>query len=137
MRSIACSEVARLCGGTFFGDGDPTISGFATDSRDVKSGDLFIAIPGAKVDGHHFVPQAMSLGAVAILAEHNVPEPHILVSSIVEGLANFGANLRTGFNGPVVGITGSAGKTTTKEFLSTAEIAWQQEYGVHQPAHLG
>jgi len=97
-----------------------SFTGFATDSGEVKPGDLFIAIKGQRVDGHEFVPEALSRGACAALVERPVDRPHIRVRSVVEALANFGKARRATFQGPVIGVTGSAGKTTTKEFISAA-----------------
>ena len=94
--------------------------GFATDHRQIKAGDAFLAIKGANFDGHEFAQQAFKAGAVVVIAERPVAAPHILVSNLVEALARFARELRSGFDGPVIGITGSAGKTTTKEFLASA-----------------
>jgi UDP-N-acetylmuramoyl-tripeptide--D-alanyl-D-alanine ligase len=96
------------------------VTGFATDSRDVKPGDLFIAIRGANVDGHEFAGKARELGAVASLAEREVEGPHILVDEVVGALARMALSYRRDFSGPVVGITGSAGKSSAKEFVAAA-----------------
>lgn len=96
------------------------IIGFALDSREVKPGDLFLAIKGANVDGHDFVPQALENGATATLAEREVPGPHVLVPNLVEALSKMALHFRGYFNGPVVGVTGSVGKTTTKELIAAA-----------------
>jgi len=96
------------------------ITGFATDSREVKPGDLFLAIAGARVDGHDFAARAIEMGATAVLAEREVPVPHLRVENLVEALAKMGRHFRSRFEGPVVGITGSAGKTSTKEFVAAA-----------------
>ncbi len=100
--------------------GDADITGFATDSRAVKPGELFLAIRGARVDGHDCVPEALERGAAGTLAERPVPGPFALVPDLVEALARMGRHFRDGFDGPVVGITGSAGKTSTKELLAAA-----------------
>jgi len=115
---MAC-DVGQRMGARDFAPG-ATISGFATDSGSVRPGDLFIAIRGARVDGHDFVAQAMAAGAAAALVERPVEEPHLLVPSVVDALAKFGRSFRDEFEGPVIGLTGSAGKTTTKEFLAGA-----------------
>lgn len=123
MTPISIQEFADIVQGRLGGDplDSPVwISGFATDNREVKPGDLFIAIKGAKVDGHDFAAKAIVRGAVAVLAERPVDGPHILVDSVTEALALFGRHFRDRFSGPVIGITGSAGKTTTKEFLAGA-----------------
>lgn len=123
MTPISLTDLAAIVQGTPNAQNqtpDARITGFATDSRSVKPGDLFLAIKGAKVDGHDFAEEVMAKGAVAILAERPVNAPHILVANLVDALAKLGAHYRDTFKGPVVGITGSAGKTTTKEFLAAA-----------------
>lgn len=101
-------------------DGARPVTGFATDHREVSPGDLFLAIRGAKFDGHDFAEAAVAAGAVAVLAERPVNVPHLRVDHLVEALARMAASFRSEFVGPVVGITGSAGKTTTKEFVAAA-----------------
>jgi UDP-N-acetylmuramoyl-tripeptide--D-alanyl-D-alanine ligase len=123
MTPISISDFAAIVQGapnSLPSASDPRIQGFATDSRAVKPGDLFLAIKGAKVDGHDFAEMVVENGAVAVLAEKPVNAPHILVDNLVGALARFGSHYRDTFRGPVVGITGSAGKTTTKEFLAAA-----------------
>ena len=119
MREFSAAELARRMDAE---DHAPLaiVAGFATDSRDVKPGDLFLAFQGERVDGHRYVPQALAHGAAAALAERPVEGPHLLVPNVVEALARFGRSLRDEFEGPVVGLTGSAGKTTTKEMLAAA-----------------
>ena len=113
--------MASIFGGTPAGfSKSEEVSGFALDSREVKPGDLFLAIKGANVDGHDFVSQALSNGAVATLAEREVDGPHILVPNLVDALAKMALHFRSTFVGPVIGITGSVGKTTTKEFVARA-----------------
>jgi UDP-N-acetylmuramoyl-tripeptide--D-alanyl-D-alanine ligase len=96
------------------------ITGFSWDSRSVKPGDLFLAITGSRADGHDFAGQALRAGAVAVLAERPVPGPHVQVTDLVEALALFAADRRSRFSGPVIGVTGSNGKTTTKELTAAA-----------------
>jgi UDP-N-acetylmuramoyl-tripeptide--D-alanyl-D-alanine ligase len=112
------SDLARRFGGV--ASGDAVVTGFVTDNREVKPGDLFIAIKGEKVDGHNFAPDAFSRGASACLVEQSVDGPHILVPNVVQALADMARSFRLEFGGPVIGITGSAGKTTTKEFCAAA-----------------
>jgi UDP-N-acetylmuramoyl-tripeptide--D-alanyl-D-alanine ligase len=121
MRPISVEHLADIVGGELHGDNpNALVQGFATDSNGVKTGDAFLAIRGARVDGHEFVPQALQHGAITTVAEREVPGSHIRVPNLVDALARFGRNFRIQFNGPVVGITGSAGKTTTKEFVAAA-----------------
>lgn len=117
---LSLSELATRTGGKAVGPTELAITGFATDSRQVQPGDLFLAIRGANVDGAAFWPNAQQLGAVAALTETPVDGPHILVTSVPEALANLGRSYRAEYIGPVVGITGSAGKTTTREFTAAA-----------------
>ncbi len=119
MRSFSAPELARRMK-AHDRAGDAVVTGFSSDSRQVSSGDLYIAIQGERVDGHDFVPEAFARGAAAALVERPVDGPYLLVGSVVEALALFGRSLRNEFSGPVIGLTGSAGKTTTKEMLAGA-----------------
>lgn len=113
------SELARRMGGELVGP-DAEAGAFALDSRDVRPGSVFVAIKGERVDGLAFAAQALKDGACAVIAEAEIAGPHIRVSSVVEALANYGRSLRSEFHGPVIGITGSNGKTSSKEMLAAA-----------------
>ncbi len=113
------SEFAHRSGGRLVGE-DAVFTGFALDSAQVKAGDIFVAIKGARVDGHDFVAEALRSGALAALVERPTVGPSIVVPSVVAALASFGNSIRHEFKGPVIGVTGSAGKTTTKEFVAAA-----------------
>ena len=90
MKPILVQDFAARCGGTIHGAWQaPAFNGFALDNREVKPGYLFIAIKGARVDGHDFVPKALAAGAIGSLVERPVEGPHILVSNLVEALARF------------------------------------------------
>lgn len=120
MKPLPLAEFARIvCGQAVRCEG-LQMTGFAWDSRLVKPGDLFMAIRGENVDGHDFVASALKAGAAASLVEREVEGPHVLVPNLVEALANFGRHYRDQFTGPVIGITGSVGKTLTKEFAAAA-----------------
>jgi UDP-N-acetylmuramoyl-tripeptide--D-alanyl-D-alanine ligase len=121
MRPISLSEFADALGGELQNaSGDEYITGFATDSRQVREGDAFLAIRGERVDGHDFVTQALKQGARVAVTEKRVAGPHVKVPNLVKGLSKFASKFRDMFSGPVIGITGSAGKTTTKEFVAAA-----------------
>lgn len=113
------SELARRLGGVLVGD-DAEAGPWALDSREIIPGSVFVAIKGERVDGIAFADQVLRAGACAVVAEASVNGPHIRVSSVVEALANYGRSLRAEFEGPVVAITGSNGKTSTKEMLASA-----------------
>ncbi len=121
IRPIGLIEFASTLGGVPKDiPADAQFTGFALDSRNAKPGDLFLAIKGANADGHEFTRQASDNGAAATIAEREVPGPHILVPNLVDALAKMAVHYRGFFKGPVVGVTGSVGKTTTKEFIAAA-----------------
>ncbi|RMH68425.1 MAG: UDP-N-acetylmuramoyl-tripeptide--D-alanyl-D-alanine ligase [Gemmatimonadetes bacterium] len=95
------------------------------DSRQVQPGDLFIAIRGEQFDGHDFIPQALAAGAKAVLVDqtwanqHTTPEvPRIIVEDTRRSLQDLARLHREQFNIPVIAITGSNGKTTTKDLIA-------------------
>lgn len=101
--------------------GDVAMTGLAIDSRAVKPGDLFVAIDGDRVDGHDFIDSALENGAAAIACTRSIDTtaPHIEVTDANHVCAAFGRLMRDRFHGSVIGITGSAGKTTAKSFLES------------------
>jgi UDP-N-acetylmuramoyl-tripeptide--D-alanyl-D-alanine ligase len=103
---------------------DVDITGISYDSRTIETGDVFFPLKGENFDGHDFIPQAFEGGAVAVLcdSEHVTQyadrhEPIIVVDSIEEGLEKLVNILFTNILAPRIGITGSTGKTTTREIL--------------------
>lgn len=113
------SELASRVGGTLAGD-DREFSQFVFDHRVVTADAVFAAIRGARVDGHEFVADALRAGAVAALVNRPIEGRHVLVDDVVAALAQLGRSLRQEFSGPVIGVTGSNGKTTAKEMLAAA-----------------
>ncbi|MCJ2185541.1 UDP-N-acetylmuramoyl-tripeptide--D-alanyl-D-alanine ligase [Novosphingobium beihaiensis] len=110
--------IARAVKGT--ANADFTVSGVEIDSRDVQPGDLFFALKGESMDGHRFVDMAFAKGAAAVVVDRPVDGPHILVSDTMEALVRLGAAARARTRGPVIGVTGSVGKTGVKEMIFTA-----------------
>jgi UDP-N-acetylmuramoyl-tripeptide--D-alanyl-D-alanine ligase len=93
-----------------------------TDSRQVEPGYLFIPIKGERVDGHDFIPAVFEQGALAVLSEHeldNPAGPYIRVDSSAEAMKKIAAFYRSQLSCKVVGITGSVGKTSTKEMIAS------------------
>ncbi len=123
------AEIALVSGGTASSDFD--VSGVAFDSREVGPGDLFIALKGEATDGRHFVDGAMSRGAVGALVSQAVTHPHILVGDTMAGMEAMARASRARTQARIIGITGSAGKTGTKETLSAA-LARLNRGGVHK-----
>jgi UDP-N-acetylmuramoyl-tripeptide--D-alanyl-D-alanine ligase len=114
--------VAAITGGQILHNGaDVAISGFSTDSRTLQAGDLFIPLRGERFDGHDYLHQAVRHGAAACLSEDVVAGltiPVIQVRDTLQALGDLAHAVRQRFGGPVIGITGTSGKTTTKEMLA-------------------
>jgi UDP-N-acetylmuramoyl-tripeptide--D-alanyl-D-alanine ligase len=117
MRPRRLSEVAGALGGRVLGD-DVTVSAAETDSRRVRRGTLFFALAGRQDDGHRFVADALGRGAAAAVVERDegFPGPVMVVSDGMAALQALASAERAAFDGRVIGITGSTGKTSTKDF---------------------
>ena len=97
-----------------------TITGVSTDSREIKNGDLYLAIKGDRFDGHQFLDQALLNGAVAALVcniNNEIDIQQIRVNDTLNAIAKIANKWRMNFDIPIIGITGSNGKTSTKELL--------------------
>jgi UDP-N-acetylmuramoyl-tripeptide--D-alanyl-D-alanine ligase len=122
--ALPVAELAAVLGAPLKGPGDPAalVTSVTADSRNIIPGALFVALPGARADGHDFVPTAYAAGAVAALTRYPVPDALCLV--VAEPLVALGRLARhlvdrAAVGGlRVVGITGSQGKTSTKDLLS-------------------
>ncbi len=103
---------------------DVEVNNVVSDSRAINEGDLFIAIKGEKNDGHNYVADVLQNGAALVLVEHLVDgaptDRQIVVDNVVKAYGKIGAYNRSLFKGLVIGLTGSAGKTTTKEEIKFA-----------------
>ena len=111
-------EIARATGGTASAEFE--VSGVTFDSREVGSGDLFVAMPGTVHDGHKFVEAAFAAGAAGAIVSHPVDGPHVLVADTFEALRALGRAARERCGATILGVTGSVGKTSTKEALYAA-----------------
>jgi UDP-N-acetylmuramoyl-tripeptide--D-alanyl-D-alanine ligase len=111
-------EIAAATGGTASAPFEAT--GVTFDSREVGPGDLFVAMPGTVHDGHKFVEQAFAAGAAGAIVSQPVDGPHVLVSDTFEALRALGRASRDRCNATILGVTGSVGKTSTKEALFAA-----------------
>ena len=123
MKPISSSKLAEIVG--FTGDvANVEIKRVETDSRKIKKDDLFIAVKGEKFDGHDFVKQVVEAGAELVIVEHLVEgvdvKRQIVVENSLKAYGKIGAYNRSLFKGIVIGLTGSAGKTTTKEEIKFA-----------------
>ncbi len=120
-------EACRAVGGRLVGDGGPVPGALSMDTRTLRSGDCFVAIRGAR-DGHDFAGEAVARGAGSLLVDRELPlpVPQILVPDTLEALQRWGqARLEAVRPGHVIAVTGSLGKTTTKELLAAAAAAWR------------
>lgn len=122
---MTAKQIADLCGGRLLcGVPETEVCSVTTDSRSLGDRALFVPIKGERVDGHAFLGQVLENGAAAVLTqEHETAsgeKPWIAVSDTREALQKLAAAYRAEFSIPVVGITGSVGKTTTKEMVALA-----------------
>ncbi|MEQ1509254.1 MAG: UDP-N-acetylmuramoyl-tripeptide--D-alanyl-D-alanine ligase [Sphingopyxis sp.] len=111
-------EISRATDGR--ANADFEVSGITFDSREVGPGDLFIALRGEHDDGHRFVEQAFAAGATGAIVDVPVVGPHILVKDTMTALEALGRAARARTKGRIIGVTGSVGKTGTKEALAEA-----------------
>lgn len=145
---MSLSEAAHLTGGELIGR-NASFEGLQVDSRVIKGGELFCAVKGERTDGHRFVRSAMIGGAAGALVQHDprpAPKekksseseedkylrlgwehlmeqeyrPVVLVASVVGAMAAIALHFRRMLKGPVIGVTGSGGKTTVKEMIAAA-----------------
>lgn len=114
------SEIAAMAQGELHGE-DAVVSAVSTDTRALGEGDLFVALEGEKFDGHHFINDSLSNHAQAVLVHKRVQTilPTIKVENTLNALSRWANEWRKSANPKVVGITGSNGKTTVKQMISS------------------
>ncbi|CAI7977954.1 UDP-N-acetylmuramoyl-tripeptide--D-alanyl-D-alanine ligase [Frankia sp. Hr75.2] len=120
MIALTLAEVAAATGGRLTAGADrlTPVTSVVIDSRQVGPGALFVALPGERVDGHDFAVGAVAAGAVAVLGARETGVPTVVAADPAAALAALAAHLRDLAPATVVGVTGSAGKTTTKDLLA-------------------
>ena len=139
MQPLTVAEIARVTGGQVtHGDSNAVVTGVSTDSRRLKLGDLLVALPGERVDGHVFVSPSLGGAAAAALVSRDgtyvcPPGKAIMrVPSTGQALLQLGAWYRNQLAVRTVAITGSTGKTTAKDLtaqpLSDAQKSGQPKY---------
>lgn len=125
METLTIQNVVNACKGTFFGPDSILhlpVSSVVIDSRKSEEGSLFVALKGQRVDGHSFIPAVMESGALCAVCEHSDAAssyPHIVVGSTHQALKDIAAFYRRSLPVRVVGISGSVGKTSTKEMIAS------------------
>lgn len=115
------SALVPVLNAQLLGD-DLAVQRVCTDSRSVQQGDLFVALSGDNFDGHRFLAQAEQAGAVAAVVDcwqENSDLPQLVVADTCKALGQLGAFNRAAFNGHLIALTGSSGKTTVKELLAS------------------
>lgn len=113
------AEIVQAVEGSYGYPADTEITSVSTDTRTIKPGSVFIALKGANFDGHDYGAKACELGAEAVIAERAVEGAKcIIVDSTERALLQLAAYYRRKFEIPLVGITGSVGKTTTKDMIA-------------------
>ena len=122
MKAIKVSDIAQIVDGQLHGDGEGIVTSVVIDSRKVQNDSMFAAFPGEKVDGHDYIGKAFESGASCCIGNF-VPEgetrPMIIVEDVQKALKVLATWYRNTLTIPVIGITGSVGKTTTKEMVSS------------------
>ncbi|MBW3670427.1 MAG: UDP-N-acetylmuramoylalanyl-D-glutamate--2,6-diaminopimelate ligase, partial [Acidobacteria bacterium] len=123
MANLTFAELAELCGGELVAGADVAVSRVVIDSREADENSVFFAIRGERLDGHEFLAQALekAKGAVVVNVPAELPKRKALVrvTDTTTALQNLARGLRRRSGWYVIGITGSAGKTTTKEMIAT------------------
>ncbi len=112
------SDIENLLGATHVGP-DAAFDSMSIDTRTLKPGSLFVAIQGERVDGHDYIKTAFENGASAVLAQrpYSLEQTGLLVDDTVQALGQIAAYHRAQFNTPMIGVTGSCGKTTVKTMI--------------------
>lgn len=117
--NMTLEQIAQVLDGQWTG-ANVTVTSVDTDSRRAQAGQLFVALPGEKFDGHDFLPQVAAQGAVAALVSHPVSTglPTVQVADTRLALGRLAAHWRKTLAMPLIAVTGSNGKTTTKEMIA-------------------
>ncbi len=138
MEKMNAKKGAKILGGKFSGPEESNFAGVTIDSRQVEKGNLFVAIIGEKHDGHDFLDQVWENGAAGSLVSRELTPPPgkflIKVDDTLKGLQGLAGYYRTIFDPLVIGITGSNGKTTTKDFI--AAITAEERPTLKTPGNL-
>jgi UDP-N-acetylmuramoyl-tripeptide--D-alanyl-D-alanine ligase len=134
MEPITINQAALAIGAKIVGTVEGIVRGICTDTRQEAQGTLFFALRGETGDGHQYVAEAMRKGAVAVVVQHPVeeaPGTQLVVTDTLRALGMLGRFYRQRFDIPVIGVTGSVGKTSTKE---TIAFALSAKYRAHASA---
>lgn len=124
MEGVTIRDIVEAVKGTLLcGDENTIVTDVCIDSREIKEGDLFVPIIGERVDAHRFIEQVLETGAATLTSEHDTAsgdKPYIKVEDTIQALQDIGAYARSLVHLPMVAVTGSVGKTTTRNMIATA-----------------
>ena len=135
MKNLTLENITKACKGVYHGDESKLgmeVEGVVIDSRKVQKGYLFVAIDGENVNAHQFIPDTIEKGALCVISHEDLGDTdfsYILVESTGQALLDIAKLYRDSFDIKVVGITGSVGKTSTKEMIASVVA---QKYQVHK-----
>jgi len=115
---MTLNELIKVINGTSNIDSEEVIEEIKTDSRKINKGDIFIALKGNNYNGEDFISDAINKGAIACVVENSINDKCIKVNDVKESLFLLGRYIRRKYDIPLIAITGSNGKTTTKDLLS-------------------
>ena len=137
MENITIKDIVKAAEGQLLcGDENKVIKEFSIDSRSGNEDSIFVPIIGERVDAHKFIDGALKINGATFTSEHDKPltgfedKPWIKVADTVEAMQKVGTFYRNRMNLPVVAVTGSVGKTTTREMISTALASQNSQIGV-------
>lgn len=124
MKNITLENIVKVCEGVYYGPDallHKEADGIAIDSRQIENNWIFVATRGERVDGHSFALQVMEKGALGVVSEKRLDDniPHVLVKDSFQALKEIAEFYRSGLHVKVIGITGSVGKTSTKEMIAS------------------
>lgn len=135
MKNLTLANITKVCQGTYHGDPgllNREVAGVTIDSRKVEKDFLFVAINGERFNAHKFIPDTIEKGALCVVSHEDLGDtnyPYILVEATGQALLDIAKLYRDSFDLKVVGITGSVGKTSTKEMIASVLA---QKYNVHK-----
>ena len=117
--SMSLDDIASILSANRVGE-NVTVKGISTDTRTIHGGELFVALKGPNFDGHHFIKEALTKGAVACLVQDEVAAENVVITKDTHQALGLLANAwRKSFKKPVFAVTGSNGKTTVKEMIAS------------------
>ncbi len=133
MEKMTVNDIVKVTGGSLLvGALDVPVGSLCTDSRDIKEGELFVPIIGERVDGHKFIPDVMKTAAATLTSEDidltGIDKPVIKVDDSIKAMQDIARMLRSRMSPVVVGVTGSVGKTTTREMIAAALSTGKKVY---------